>query len=332
MIPGITVWGADVRAYIVRRLLLVIPTVLLVTILVFMTIRLIPGSALEMMLRGHGSAVSSGAAWEENIEALRHDLGLDVPAHVQYGRWIWASLQGDLGRSLWSNIPVTTEIFSRLPVTVELGLLGMLMALLMAIPIGLYSAMRPDTVGDYLARSLAIAYIAFPGFWIATMLVVFPSVWWGWIPPVEYVPFSENPIANLAGLALPAFILGMSLSGTTMRMTRTLMLEVLSQDYIRTAWAKGLREGAVVTRHALKNALIPLVTIVGINLPILIGGSVIIERIFNLPGTGRLALNAVTSRDYTLLSGINLLMASFVLVVNLLVDLAYGYLDPRVRY
>ena len=223
-------------------------------------------------------------------------------------------------------------ITHRFPVSFELGLLGMVVALLIAFPIGIYSAIHQDTVGDYLARSFAIACIAVPGFWVATMVVVYPSIWWGWTPPVEYIPFVNDPPANLKQFIIPALILGMLTSGTTMRMTRTMMLEVLRQDYVRTAWAKGLRERMVIMRHALKNALIPVITIVGMNVPVIVGGAVILEQIFTLPGLGRLMLDAIAKRDYTIISGLNLVVASFVLVANIAVDLTYAYLDPRVKY
>ena len=320
------------RAYIIRRLLLTIPTMLIVTILVFLTVRLIPGDVIDLMLQGHASKMASGTEYELTAADLRHELGLDEPIHIQYVRWMGRVLQGDLGRSLWTNIPVTDEIKRRLPVSAELGILGIVTALIIALPIGIYSAIRQDTGGDYLARSFAIACIALPSFWLGTMVMVFPSVWWQWSPAMQYVSLVENPLANLGQFMIPAFILGMALSGTTMRMTRTMMLEVLRQDYIRTAWSKGLTERVVIMRHALKNALIPVTTIVGMNLPVVIGGAVVLEQIFNLPGVGRLALDVINDRDYTVLSGINLFMATFVLGINLVVDITYAFLDPRVHY
>lgn len=227
---------------------------------------------------------------------------------------------------------MTEQIRNRLPVSFELGIMAMLIGLIIALPIGIYSAMRQDSVGDYIGRSFAIACIALPSFWLGTMATVFPSVWWYWSPPVSYIPFSENPTGNLGQFVLPGAILGMVLSGTTMRMTRTMMLEVLRQDYIRTAWAKGLKERVVITRHALKNALIPVVTVVGLQLPVVFGGSVILENIFCLPGIGALMVDIINTRDYLVLSGINLFMASIMLMINLGVDLTYGFLDPRVHY
>jgi peptide/nickel transport system permease protein len=314
------------RAYIIRRLLLTIPTLLIVTIVVFFLIRLIPGDVIDLML------IEKESQWNIDRDELEHRLGLDVPIHVQYVRWIFGVVQGDLGESLWTKRSVLGEILHRFPVTFELALIAITVSLFIALPIGTYSAIRQYTIGDYLGRSLAIAFIAVPSFWLGTMIMVFPSIWWGWSPPMEYIPFTENPLRNIGMLIIPGTILGMYMSGTIMRMTRTMMLEVLRQDYIRTAWAKGLSERAVVVRHALKNALIPVVTIVGLRLPILIGGAVIIERIFNLPGIGWSLIGVISDRDYSMLSGINLFVATLVVLINLAVDLTYAYLDPRILY
>lgn len=323
-------------AYIIRRLFLAVLTLLLVTVIIFFAIRLIPGDVVKMMVGEHAHL------GETTIEDVRHALGLDVEIHIQYGRWLGVLptpdigfnglLQGNLGTALWSRYPVSEVIFPRFPVSFELGLLGLIISQLFALPIGIFSAIRQDTVGDYIGRSFAIILIAVPSFWIGTMVMVFPSLWWGWSPSMVWIPFTENPIGNLKMVIVPATILGMVLSGTTMRMTRTMMLEVLRQDYIRTAWAKGLRERVVVMRHALKNALIPIVTIVGTQLPFLISGSVILENIFCLPGIGALMVQTINSRDYNVLSGLNVIIASGVLLINLGVDLTYAYLDPRIRY
>ena len=324
------------RAYIIRRLLLVVPTLLLVTLIVFLSVRFIPGDLVTIMAKEHEHM--SG----ETEQALRRELGLDVPVYVQYGRWLGVLpnnenrfdglLQGSLGFSLWSRRPVLEHITPRLPVSFELGLLALIIAQIIALPVGIYSAIRQDTAGDYIGRSVAIACIALPSFWLGTLVMVYPALWWKWAPPMVYIPFIENPAENLRMFIIPATILGMVMSGTTMRMTRTMMLEVLRQDYIRTAWSKGLKERVVVFRHALRNALIPVITIIAMLLPVLIGGSIVLEKIFNLPGIGRLLLFTVTDRDYNVLSGINLIIACFVLVINLSVDLTYAYLDPRVRY
>ena len=241
-------------------------------------------------------------------------------------------MRGDLGRSLWRNTPVTHDLVERLPVTFELGLLSLLIGLSVAIPIGVHSALRQDTFADYVTRSFSILMLAVPGFWLATLVMVFPSVWWRWSPELEYVRFFDAPLQNLRQMIVPAIILGLSLSAITMRMTRTMMLEVLRQDYIRTARAKGLKEQVVVARHALRNGLIPVVTLIGLQAPLLIGGAVIMEQIFVIPGMGQLLLDAVSQRDYPIVSGVFLVVGTSVLLVNLAVDLSYGLLDPNVRY
>ena len=315
------------RTYLIRRLLLAIPTVFLVSFMVFLTIRLIPGSIVDLMLNQY--------QWVTNmdINVIKHNLGMDVPIYVQYFRWMGnIILHGDFGKSLWYNMPVLQTLLSKLPVTFELGFISLIIAQLIALPIGIFSALRQDTWGDYLARSFAILAIAVPSFWLATLVIVFPSIWWGWSPPLRLVPFMENPIKNLGEFIVPSLVLGLSMAGGTMRMMRTMMLEILRQDYVRTAWAKGLRERTVVMRHVLKNALIPVITTIGLGLPLLIGGAVIIEDIFGLPGLGRLMVEATTMRDYTIVSGDMFLFAFGLVIINLLVDLSYGFLDPRIQY
>jgi peptide/nickel transport system permease protein len=318
------------RVYIGRRLLLMVPTLFVVTLVVFFSVRFIPGDVIDQMV--FDMLAAGGQEADVTADAVRQQLGLDVPLPVQYGRWLGGLFQGDLGNSLWSREAVLPEIVDRLAVSVELGFLAVLFGMVIAVSVGVYSATRQDTKGDYLARTFAILAISLPSFWLATMVIVYPSVWWGWTPSLEYIPIGEDLLGNLGQFLLPGIILGMVLSGTTMRMTRTMMLEVLRQDYIRTAWAKGLRERAVVTAHAAKNAMIPVVTIIGLQIPVMIGGTVIVEQIFNLPGVGRLMLEALGKRDYPIISGINVILAMFVLLVNLLVDLTYAYLDPRIRY
>jgi len=329
-------------AYIVRRVLLIIPTFFLVTILVFGLMRFIPGDVIDQMMAQLGQT-QGGTDKGIDREALAERLGLNEPVMSQYARWMGLMpkkeggfsgvLQGDFGNSLWGNQrPVMEELWARIPITVELGILSILIGTLIALPIGVYSAIRQDTAGDYLGRSFAIICIAVPGFWIGTMVMVLPAIWWGWTPSMELITLTSDPWGNLKMFIIPAAIVGMVLSGTTMRMTRTMMLEVLRQDYIRTAWSKGLRERVVVVRHALKNAFIPIITILGMQLPLLVGGAVITEQIFNLPGVGRLLLSALSKRDYMLVSGINVVIVTAVLLSNLLIDLTYAFLDPRVRY
>jgi peptide/nickel transport system permease protein len=300
-----------------------------VTIVVFLTVRLVPGSVIEQMLAQRGGQ-ATGVAMD--VEAIRHSMGLDQPVHVQYGRWMWDLLHGDLGKSLWTGRSVSEELGERLIVTFELGFLAFIIAQLIALPIGIYSAIRQDTAGDFIGRSFAIICIAVPSFWLGTMVIVFPSIWWNWSPPARYVTFFQDPSQNLELFIIPAILLGMSMSGTTMRMLRTTMLEVLRQDYIRTAWSKGLRERVVILRHGLKNALIPVVTVIAGQIPVMIGGAVIIEQIFNLPGMGRLFLDSIMGRDYPYVQGINVFLAVIGMFIILATDLSYAYLDPRIRY
>ena len=314
------------QAYIVRRLIALIPTLIFASLIVFVLMRLIPGDVIDMMLAQNDIATTQDRA------AIEAALGLDQPMHVQYFRWIGGVLQGDLGRSLWLNTPVTERLAETLPITFELGFLALIVALTVALPIGIYSAMRQDTAGDYITRSFSLIMLAVPGFWLGTLVMVFPSVWWRWSPALVYTPFFEDPIANLSHMIVPAVLLGLSMSAVTMRMTRTMMLEVLRQDYIRTARAKGLSERMMIVRHALRNGLIPVVTLIGLQAPLLIGGAVILEQIFVVPGMGLMLLEAVFQRDYPIISGVFLVVGVGVLLINLLVDLSYGWLDPKVRH
>ena len=316
------------RAYIIRRLLLVIPTLIMMSVIVFLLVRFIPGDVIDAMAKD--MVFTEGTI---DREALEHRLGLDVPFYVQYGRWIGdIVLHGSLGESLVSRFSVKEKIIGRLPVTIQLGAMAILIGLVIALPVGIYSAIRQDTAADYVGRSVAIIGLATPNFWIALMVLLYPAIWWGWSPPMRLIPFTENPLGNLGVFIIPSLILGTAMSAATMRMMRTMMLEVLRQDFIRTAWSKGLKEQAVVLRHAVKNALIPIVTLVGLQLPIVIGGSVIMENVFNLPGLGRLMVSALIDRDYTVVSGLNLVFGTTVVGANLVIDLLYAYLDPRIRY
>ncbi|MBQ31480.1 MAG: glutathione ABC transporter permease GsiC [Deltaproteobacteria bacterium] len=317
------------RTYIIRRVLLVIPTLFILSILVFLSVRFLPGDAIDAMLDKAGWIGATGV----DRAALEKMLGLDVPAYVQYGRWLEGIvLHGTLGNSLWGGEAIEAKIIGRLPVTIELGALAIVIGLVIAIPVGVYSAIRQDTVADYAGRTVAVIGLATPNFWLGVMAMLYPVIWWGWSPRMELIPFSEDPLGNLGMFLVPSLILGTALAASTMRMTRTMMLEVLRQDYIRTAWAKGNNERLVVVRHAMKNAFIPVITLIGLQLPILVGGSVIIENIFNLPGLGRLMLDALADRDYPVVTGINLFFGTIVMGVNLLIDLLYSYLDPRIRY
>ena len=332
------------RAYIIRRLLLTIPTLFILSILVFLSVRFIPGDVIDLMV----IRMQETAVGHVDREALERYLGLDVPVHVQYGRWLgvlptpgWITgelfyrglLQGSLGESLTRGaVRVEEEIRSRLPVTIELGFMAIAIGLIIALPVGIYSAIRQDTAADYVGRSVAIIGLATPNFWLGIMVMIFPAIWWGWSPPMEWIPLTEDPLGNIGVFIIPSLILGTAMSAATMRMTRTMVLEVLRQDYIRTAWSKGLKERVVIMRHALKNAFMPVLTLVGMQFPVLVGGSVIMENIFNLPGLGRLMVVALIERDYPVVSGVNLFFATAVVGINLMIDLIYPYLDPRVRY
>ena len=334
------------RAYIVRRLLLIIPTLFILTILVFLLVRFIPGDVIDI-LEGRMFYEAGNSDIGLDREAVERMLGLDVPVYVQYGRWMgvlptpdWITgesrfnglLQGSLGDSLFGGLTVRQRIIASLPVTIQLGLIALVLGQLIALPVGIYSAIRQDTAADYAGRTIAIIGMATPNFWLGTMVMLYPAIWWGWSPPMEWIPFTEDLLGNLEMTIIPAVILGTASAAATMRMTRTMMLEVLRQDYIRTAWSKGLKERVVIMRHAVKNALIPVVTLIGMQLPILVGGAVIMENIFNLPGLGRLMVTALNYRDYPVVSGVNLVFSTAVLGINLMIDLIYPYLDPRVRY
>ncbi len=316
------------RGYIIKRILALIPTLFFASLIVFLVMRVIPGDIIDLMISQHD--ISDQEVTRKSVEKA---LGLDVPVQVQYARWMGnLVLHGDLGKSLWKETKVTEEVMARLPVTFELSIVAIIFSLLLALPIGVYSAIRQDTAGDYAGRTVSILGIAVPNFWLGTMVVIYPAIWWGWAPQIDLISFWVDPIGNLKLYILPGVVLGFALSGVTMRMTRAMMLEVLRQDYIRTAWAKGLREKVVILRHALKNALIPVVTLFGLNIPILIGGTVIVEQIFVLPGMGLLMFDAINQRDYPIITGLMLIIGLVVLVVNLLVDLSYGLLDPKIRY
>lgn len=324
------------RSYILRRLLMLIPTLFLVSIIVFFLVDLMPGDALDAMI------AQGGVDMELDREYLERILGLDVPKIVQYGRWLGVApdqegefsgiLQGDFGVSWRERLPVLKLIGLKWPVTLELGILAMLIAQSIALPVGILSALRQDKWVDYVARSLAILFISLPVFWVGTMVIVIPSLLWNYMPPIMMVPFFEDPIGNLRMFVVAAIVLGLSLTGMTLRMTRTMMLEVLRQDYIRTAWSKGLREKVITIRHALKNALIPVITVIGFQVPLLVGGTVIIEKIFNLPGMGGLLLGGAQQRDQPLVSGVLIFFAVVLILTNLVIDLMYAYLDPRIHY
>jgi peptide/nickel transport system permease protein len=312
------------RRYLAKRLVVAIPSLLIASLIVFTLPRLIPGDVVAMMLEEK--------AYAKDLEELRAKLGLNRPIYVQYFEWVGRAVRGDLGESLWTRQPVLQEIGHRLPITLELALLSLAVALIIAIPVGVISAARQDTVQDYTARSVAILGLSVPGFWLATLVIVLPAIWWGWRPLTGYVEISKDPAGHLVQMMLPAVILGIAFAAALMRLTRGMLLEVLRQDYVRTAWSKGLRERVIILKHGLRNAIIPVITYLGTQLPQVIGGTVVIETIFGLPGMSRFLFDAINQRDYPVIQGINLVVVSFIVVINLAIDALYAVLDPRIRY
>lgn len=312
------------RTYLFKRLLAATASLAIASTMVFTLPRLLPGDVVVLMLEEK--------AYARDLAELRAKLGLDRPLHAQYGAWLGRVLRGDLGESLWTRRPVQEEIARRLPLTLELAALAATVAVLIALPVGVLAATRQDTVGDYLARSAAILGLSVPGFWLATLAIVLPAIWWGWRPVAAYVEFGRDPLGHLAQLVLPAVILGLASGAALMRLTRSMLLEVLRQDYVRTAWAKGLRERAVVLKHALRNAVIPVLTVLGLQITQILSGTVILETIFGLPGMGRFLFEAILQRDYPVIQGVNLVVVTAIVVVNLAIDALYGVLDPRLRH
>ena len=317
--------------YVLRRVLASIPTLVLFSLLIAGLIRLVPGDVVEARLAG-GGGMDGGSLNEETIQALREDLGLDRSFPEQYIDWVTHAIRGDLGVSMWTYQGVTTAIFQRARLSVQLAMMAMGIALLIAIPLGVLSAIKQDSWLDYVARLFAVAGLSIPDFWIATMVLLALSLYIGWLPEFGYFPPWEEPWKNFQALIFPALIIGYRYSAISARMTRSAMLEVLRQDYVRTARAKGLTDRVVITRHALRNALIPVVTIMASQLSHLIGGLVVVETIFSLPGMGRLVLDSVISRDYPVVQGAVMLIAVVFVLANLLVDLSYAVIDPRIRY
>ncbi len=313
------------KQYLLRRLALAIPTLFLVSVLVFALMRLMPGDVATRMVEGH--------AYAPTLAALRHDLGLDRPVHVQYLEWVGGIVtRGDFGRSYWTRQPILDEFVRRFPVTLELAFLTIVVSVVLGVLVGIVSAVRQDSVSDYVGRILAILALSIPYFGLAVLVVVLPSIWFKWTPVWSYVPFTTDPLENLKIMLVPAFVFGVTRAGPVMRIMRSALLDVLRQDYIRTAWSKGLAERPIILRHALKNAMIPVISLIGLQMPLYIGGSVIIESIFRLPGVGLFFFEALTRLDYPVVQSVNLIIAALVVGLNLLIDLSYAFLDPRIRY
>jgi peptide/nickel transport system permease protein len=310
--------------YVSQRLLLAFPTLVGVSIVVFLAVRLIPGNIVDQILEG------------ERDPHLRQELAryyrLDESPVTAYLRWIGGVLRGDFGRSFVSRDAVGAEIRTRFPVTAELAVIALIVSIGIAVPIGIVSALRPESLADHAARSLAVALIAVPSFWLGLLVITYGFAWFNWTPPLRFQRLVDHPVENLKLVLPPALILGASLSGSVMRLTRSSVLDVIRQDYVRTAWSKGLTERQVVLRHVMRNALIPVITVIGLQVPVLLGGSVVMESLFSLPGMGTYLLRAIQQRDYPVVQAVVLLTATFVVITNITVDLAYSAIDPRIRY
>ena len=318
------------RDYAIRRLILIIPTMLLASTMIFGLMRYLPGDVAQIII----AQIKAGAEYsEEELNELRGKLGLNKPIHIQYGEFIGGLFKGDLGTSLWTKQPVVNEMIHRFPVSVQLISMAVVMGWIMGVGVGVISALKQDTRLDYLGRSFAIAGLSVPSFWVGILIIVLPALWFRWTPLQQFVYLTEDPVRNLEIMILPALILAINLGAPVMRLSRTTLLEVLRQDYIRTAYAKGLVERVVIGRHAIRNALIPVVTVMSLQIISGLSGTVILESLFGIPGMGRLLVSeALAKRDYPMIQAINVLVAFIVVIVNLLVDLSYGFLDPRVRY
>ena len=317
------------QAYIAKRCLLFIPTVLLATLLAFLLLRVIPGDPALVKLAGETGDASFTQA---ELHDLQAKLGTDKPLYVQYGKWVWGLLRLDFGESMYFEDPVAQDLADKFPITLELTVLAMLIATIIAVPLGLVSAIKQDTPTDYIARIIAITGVALPNFWVGILIVYFLVLFFAWMPPLGYANLWDDPVTNLQQFIFPALALGFFEMAFTARVTRSSMLEVYREDYTRTARGKGLAERVVILRHALKNSLLPVVTVSGYQFGRLLAGSVLIEYIFMVPGMGKLLVDSVFHRDYTEVQAIVMVITVSVLILNLLLDVVYGWLNPRIRY
>lgn len=315
--------------YVMRRVVAIIPTLLLVSIIIFWLMRVLPGDVARNILIG---ADGQGNPRPEDIEKLREQLGLNRPLVVQYLEWMWGLLTLDVGNSLWTDRPVFDELFKRLPLTVELGIMATVTSLIIAVPLGIIAAVKRGTPADYFSRVFAIIGLSIPGFYVGVLMILALVTWFDWVPPLGYVGPLENPVANFQQLIWAALSLGYTQAALVARMLRSSLLEVMREDYIRTARSKGIREFDVIVKHALRNSLLPVITIVGLGLANTIGGTVITETVFNLPGVGRFMVDAINHRDYPIVQTLTFIFAIIFAVANLIVDLSYTWLDPRIKY
>jgi len=316
------------RTYLLKRLLLIVPTLLGVAALVFVIMRVIPGDVTLLILGGD----QTGRVDRQQIAALRAQLGLDQPLIVQFGHWLWGVVRFDFGNSLWTGRPVTEELLIRLPLSLELAFLATMVSVLIAIPLGMLAAARQDTWVDYVVRVVSIGGLAIPSFWVGILIILILVINFGWGPPLEFTPPWVDPWANFQQMVWPVVTVGYRYAAVTTRMTRSTLLEVMRDDYIRTAWAKGLAERTIVIRHALKNAMLPVMALIGTEFAFLIGGLVVTETVFTLNGVGRFVVDAVAHRDYPVVQALVFVIAGSFVIVNLLVDLTYAWFDPRIRY
>ncbi len=315
------------QGYIVSRILLMIPTLLGVAIITFILLRMVPGDVVQLKLAGDGGNVAA-----EVIQAERARLGLDKPLLAQFFDWIWGAVRFDFGLSMWTGRPIIQEVLIRLELSVQLTIMATLIATVLALPLGILAAVKRDTWIDYAVRIFSIAGLAIPSFWLGIVLILVLLIAFQYSPPLSFTPFFKDPVENLSQLIWPALAVGYRYSAVATRMTRSTLLEVMREDYVRTARAKGLRESLVVVRHALRNAFLPVVTVIGLEFAFLLGGLLVTEQVFNLNGIGKLMVEAVLRRDYTMTQALILLVASVFVLVNFLVDLLYVWLDPRVSY
>jgi peptide/nickel transport system permease protein len=315
------------KKYLLKRFLLMFPTLLGVAVLIFVLIRIVPGDVVELRLAGDSSAVSDKVLAEE-----RAKHGLDKPVWQQFATWVWGAVRFDFGKSMWTGAPIYEEIKLRFALSLQLAIMATVVAVLIAIPLGVISALKQDTWIDYVVRIVSIAGLATPSFWLGIVFILCLLIFFKWLPPMVYTPFWVNPWQNMLQLIWPALAVGYRYSAVATRMTRSAMLEVLREDYIRTARAKGLVEKLILSRHALKNALLPVVTVICLEFAFLLGGLVVTEQVFNLNGLGLLFVQAVAHRDYTLVQALVLIVAGFFIVVNFAMDILYAWLDPRIRF
>jgi len=315
------------RTYLAKRLLLIVPTLLGVASLVFLIMRVIPGDVALLILGGDGGNID-----QAQLVAMHRELGLDQPLLVQFGTWLWGVLRFDFGTSLWTGQPVVEELLIRLPLSLELAFLATGVSVLIAIPLGMLAAARQDTWVDYVVRVISIGGLAIPSFWVGILVILLLVIYFGWGPPLEFTPPWVDPWANFQQMVWPVLTVGYRYAAVTTRMTRSTVLEVLREDYIRTAWAKGLAERVIVIRHALKNAMLPVITLIGTEFAFLIGGLVVTETVFTLNGVGRFVVDAVSHRDYPVVQALVFVIAFGFVIVNLLIDLTYAWFDPRIRY